>query len=253
MDARGHRAGRAADGLRASRVPRVRPASRGAAEGRGSRWSTSRTGWRRRSPSRTSRSRSSPRRARTAPCKTNVEYYAAPVLMGVGLTPDLFPATFALARHAGWTAHVIEQARSQPADPAPTCATPARPSGRSPADPRRCPRDARLSAGRRPSARLIARPSASRRPRRPAPSPRSAPPPGPTATPHRNMLHDRDAEREVQRLERRQDAGEAEPEGDQRAPRPRPASGSPRAPPRATIAAWSARRGACRRASPRCG
>ena len=41
--------------------------------------------------------------------KTNVEYYAAPVLMGVGLTPDLFPATFALARHAGWTAHAIEQ------------------------------------------------------------------------------------------------------------------------------------------------
>jgi citrate synthase len=31
------------------------------------------------------------------------------VLMGVGLTPDLFPATFALARHAGWTAHAIEQ------------------------------------------------------------------------------------------------------------------------------------------------
>ena len=42
--------------------------------------------------------------------KTNVEYYAAPVLMGVGLTPDLFAATFALARHAGWTAHVLEQA-----------------------------------------------------------------------------------------------------------------------------------------------
>jgi len=41
--------------------------------------------------------------------KTNVEYYAAPVLMGVGLTPDLFPATFSLARHAGWTAHVLEQ------------------------------------------------------------------------------------------------------------------------------------------------
>jgi len=32
------------------------------------------------------------------------------VLEGVGLTPDLFPATFALARHAGWTAHAIEQA-----------------------------------------------------------------------------------------------------------------------------------------------
>ena len=41
--------------------------------------------------------------------KTNVEFYAAPVLMGVGLTPDLFPATFSLARHAGWTAHVLEQ------------------------------------------------------------------------------------------------------------------------------------------------
>jgi citrate synthase len=41
--------------------------------------------------------------------KTNVEYYAAAVLQGVGLAPDLFPATFALARHAGWTAHVLEQ------------------------------------------------------------------------------------------------------------------------------------------------
>jgi citrate synthase len=43
------------------------------------------------------------------PLKTNVEFFAAPVLMGVGLTPDLFPATFALARHAGWTAHAVEQ------------------------------------------------------------------------------------------------------------------------------------------------
>ena len=43
------------------------------------------------------------------PLKTNVEFYAAPVLMGVGLTPDLFPATFSLSRHAGWTAHVLEQ------------------------------------------------------------------------------------------------------------------------------------------------
>ena len=41
--------------------------------------------------------------------KTNVEYYAAAVLQGVGLPPELFPATFALARHAGWTAHCIEQ------------------------------------------------------------------------------------------------------------------------------------------------
>jgi citrate synthase len=44
--------------------------------------------------------------------KTNVEYYAAAVLQGVGLSPDLFPATFSLARHAGWTAHVLEQAQA---------------------------------------------------------------------------------------------------------------------------------------------
>jgi citrate synthase len=42
--------------------------------------------------------------------KTNVEYYAAAVLQGVGLPPNLFPPTFALARHAGWTAHCLEQA-----------------------------------------------------------------------------------------------------------------------------------------------
>ncbi|CAN5826760.1 citrate synthase/methylcitrate synthase [soil metagenome] len=42
--------------------------------------------------------------------KTNVEYYTAAVLQGVGLPPDLFPATFAVARHAGWTAHCLEQA-----------------------------------------------------------------------------------------------------------------------------------------------
>ena len=50
--------------------------------------------------------------------KTNVEYYAAAVLQGVGLTPDLFPATFALARHAGWTAHAIEQVVGEQAHPA---------------------------------------------------------------------------------------------------------------------------------------
>lgn len=44
------------------------------------------------------------------PLKTNVEYYTAAVLQGVGLPPDLFPATFAMARTAGWTAHSIEQA-----------------------------------------------------------------------------------------------------------------------------------------------
>ena len=44
--------------------------------------------------------------------KTNVEFYAAAVLQGVGLPPDIFPATFALARHAGWTAHCLEQAKA---------------------------------------------------------------------------------------------------------------------------------------------
>ena len=43
------------------------------------------------------------------PLLTNVEYYTAAVLQGVGLPPDLFPSTFALARHAGWTAHALEQ------------------------------------------------------------------------------------------------------------------------------------------------
>jgi citrate synthase len=43
--------------------------------------------------------------------KTNVDYYAPAVLQGSGLpSADLYPATFALARHAGWTAHVLEQA-----------------------------------------------------------------------------------------------------------------------------------------------
>jgi citrate synthase len=45
------------------------------------------------------------------PIKTNVEYYAAAVLQGVGLPPNLFPSVFALARHAGWTAHCLEQAQ----------------------------------------------------------------------------------------------------------------------------------------------
>jgi citrate synthase len=44
------------------------------------------------------------------PLKTNVEYYTAAVLQGVRLPPELFPATFAVARTAGWAAHAIEQA-----------------------------------------------------------------------------------------------------------------------------------------------
>ena len=44
------------------------------------------------------------------PIMTNVEYYTAAVLQGVGLPPNLFPSTFGLARTAGWTAHCLEQA-----------------------------------------------------------------------------------------------------------------------------------------------
>lgn len=40
---------------------------------------------------------------------TNVEFYAAAVLRGVGLPRDLYTPTFALSRVAGWTAHVLEQ------------------------------------------------------------------------------------------------------------------------------------------------
>ncbi|MCI4338715.1 MAG: citrate synthase/methylcitrate synthase [Thermoplasmata archaeon] len=40
---------------------------------------------------------------------TNVEYYSAVVLEGVGLPRELFTPTFAVARTAGWTAHALEQ------------------------------------------------------------------------------------------------------------------------------------------------
>ena len=40
---------------------------------------------------------------------TNVEFYSALVMEGVGLPPDLFTPTFAMSRTAGWTAHVLEQ------------------------------------------------------------------------------------------------------------------------------------------------
>jgi citrate synthase len=44
------------------------------------------------------------------PLKTNVEYYTAAVLQGVRLPPEFYPATFAIARAAGWSAHAMEQA-----------------------------------------------------------------------------------------------------------------------------------------------
>ncbi len=41
--------------------------------------------------------------------ETNVEYYTALLLYGVGIPKDLFTATFTIARAGGWTAHSLEQ------------------------------------------------------------------------------------------------------------------------------------------------
>ena len=41
--------------------------------------------------------------------RTNVEFYTALVLHGVGLPAELFTPTFAVSRVAGWTAHILEQ------------------------------------------------------------------------------------------------------------------------------------------------
>lgn len=41
--------------------------------------------------------------------KTNVEFYTALLLHGLGLTTDLFTPTFAISRVAGWIAHIFEQ------------------------------------------------------------------------------------------------------------------------------------------------
>jgi citrate synthase len=41
--------------------------------------------------------------------QTNVEFYTALVLHGLGLLAELFTPTFAISRAAGWTAHAFEQ------------------------------------------------------------------------------------------------------------------------------------------------
>jgi citrate synthase len=43
---------------------------------------------------------------------TNVEFYTALLLHGVGLPKELFTPTFAIARVLGWTAHCLEQLRN---------------------------------------------------------------------------------------------------------------------------------------------
>jgi citrate synthase len=44
------------------------------------------------------------------PQSTNVEFYSAGVLQAIGLPKEFFTPTFAIARVAGWSAHVLEQA-----------------------------------------------------------------------------------------------------------------------------------------------
>ncbi|MFB6201914.1 MAG: citrate/2-methylcitrate synthase [Halorhabdus sp.] len=41
--------------------------------------------------------------------ETNVEFYTAVLLHGVGIPPELFTPTFAISRVAGWSAHCLEQ------------------------------------------------------------------------------------------------------------------------------------------------
>ena len=41
--------------------------------------------------------------------KTNVEFYTALLLHGLGISADLFTPTFAISRAAGWIAHIFEQ------------------------------------------------------------------------------------------------------------------------------------------------
>lgn len=44
------------------------------------------------------------------PIGTNMEFWAAVLLAGADVPPTMFPALFACARTAGWSAHILEQA-----------------------------------------------------------------------------------------------------------------------------------------------
>jgi citrate synthase len=46
------------------------------------------------------------------PLETNVEFWAAVVLELAQIPPDMYPAMFACARVAGWSAHIVEQRRT---------------------------------------------------------------------------------------------------------------------------------------------
>ena len=51
--------------------------------------------------------------------QTNVEFYTALLLHGLGLDVDLFTPTFAISRVSGWIAHAFEQRRTESHHPAP--------------------------------------------------------------------------------------------------------------------------------------
>jgi citrate synthase len=51
-------------------------------------------------------------RKRERSIQTNVEFYTALLLHGLGLPAELFTPTFAVARVLGWTAHALEQLRT---------------------------------------------------------------------------------------------------------------------------------------------
>ena len=44
--------------------------------------------------------------------QTNVEFYTALILHGIGLAVELFTPTFAISRVSGWVAHASEQRRA---------------------------------------------------------------------------------------------------------------------------------------------
>ena len=86
------------------------PRAAGAAQGRRGDGAPARLAAARDRRSRTSRCGSSPSATRSGRSRPTSSTTRRRCCQGVGLTPDLFPATFSLARHAGWTAHVLEQA-----------------------------------------------------------------------------------------------------------------------------------------------
>lgn len=47
------------------------------------------------------------------PLRANVEYYAGVVMQSCGIPREMFTPTFAASRTVGWSAHVLEQARSR--------------------------------------------------------------------------------------------------------------------------------------------